>query len=168
MAYIIADNLYNHDIYIHCIVDRDSQWLYRLLLLYLPFINWSAFAIRGALVFFLILGAFCRGIGAGEQLLIVALDFRIPDEINFLFNSDFVAGKSLAVPYWACFRRTLRGGFNWLSSWNCIVDFTGVDLSLDYLIFAMTAFNLASLSSKHRCKENLTFNSFQSLFYPEY
>ena len=51
-----------------------------------------------------------RNRSRGGQLL-VGVDFRIP-EINFLFNSHFVAGKSLAVPYLACFRSTLRGGFN--------------------------------------------------------
>lgn len=91
-----------------------------------------------------------RDIGGGGTDIFVAA-VGPPPLINFFFKLDAVVGKELAVPYLACFLRIFLGGLTTLSTYASLVDLTGTDLSIDCFILAVSVFNLASLSSKHRC-----------------
>lgn len=62
-----------------------------------------------------ILDALNRDIGGGGTAIFVAL-LVAPPIANFFFTLETVAGMALAVPYFACFFNTLRGGFTTLST----------------------------------------------------
>lgn len=68
--------------------------------------------------------------------------------IFFLMSEDLL--EVLAVPYLACLRRTLRGGFTTLSTYASFVDLAGADLSIDCFMLAVRVFSFASRSSKQR------------------
>ena len=87
--------------------------------------------------------------GGGTEIFVA--DFDPPPLINFCFTVDVeFLGAEFAVPYLACFLRTFLGGLTILSTYASLVDLTGTDLSIDCFILAVSVFNFASLSSKHR------------------
>lgn len=97
-----------------------------------------------------LLDALNRAIGGGGTAILVAL-LVAPPPVNFFFTLETVEGVALAVPYFACFFNTFRGGFTTLSTYASLVDLTGTDLSMDCLMLAVSVFSFASLSSKQRC-----------------